>query len=82
MKKRLLFVVNPSSGTLKIKDSLLEICQIFCDGGYDLTLNVTKYISDAITEALNQDKKYDLIICCGWCCWRAAEGATTDRQKD
>ena len=65
MKKRLLFVVNPSSGTLKIKDSLLEICQIFCDGGYDLTLNVTKYISDAIKEALNQDKKYDLIICCG-----------------
>ena len=31
MKKRILFVVNPSSGTVKIKDSLLDVCQIFCE---------------------------------------------------
>lgn len=65
MKKRMLFVVNPSSGTMKIKDSLLEICQIFCDNGYDLRLNVTKYITNAITEALDEEIPYDLIICCG-----------------
>ena len=40
MKKRMLFVVNPSSGTLKIKDSLLEVCQIFGEYGYEITLNV------------------------------------------
>ena len=51
MKKRMLFIVNPCSGTVKIKDSLLDICLIFCEAGYDLTLNVTKYISDAIKEA-------------------------------
>ena len=61
MKKRILFVVNPSSGTVKIKDSLLDVCQIFCEAGYDLTLNVTKYISDAIKEALNGDIHYDLV---------------------
>lgn len=65
MKKRMLFIVNPSSGTVKIKDSLLEVCQIFCEGGYDLTLNVTRYVSDAVTEGLNQDRAYDLIVCCG-----------------
>lgn len=65
MKKRMLFVVNPSSGTMKIKDSLLEICQIFCDNGYDLRLNVTKYITNAISEALDEEIPYDLIICCG-----------------
>lgn len=65
MKKRILFIVNPSSGTVKIKDSLLEVCQIFCEAGYDLTLNVTKYISDAVKEALNEDICYDLVVCCG-----------------
>lgn len=65
LKKRMLFVVNPSSGTMKIKDSLLEVCQIFCDNGYELTLNVTKYITDAINEAINKGMPYDLIVCCG-----------------
>ncbi|MDD3221130.1 MAG: diacylglycerol kinase family lipid kinase [Clostridia bacterium] len=65
MKKRILFIVNPSSGKVKIKDSLLEVCQIFCQAGYDLTLNVTQYIRDAINEALEDDIRYDLIICCG-----------------
>ena len=65
MKKKLLFIVNPSAGTVKIKDSLLEVCQIFCEAGYELTLNVTKYISNAIDDALSQDKTYDLIVCCG-----------------
>lgn len=65
MKKQLLFIVNPSAGTVKIKDSLLEVCQIFCEAGYELTLNVTKYISNAIDDALHQDKNYDLIVCCG-----------------
>ena len=43
MKKRMLFIVNPCSGTVKIKDSLLDICQIFCDlvvcSGGDGTFN-------------------------------------------
>lgn len=65
MKKRMLFIVNPCSGTVKIKDSLLDICQIFCEAGYDLTLNVTKYISDAIKEALSQASHYDLVVCSG-----------------
>lgn len=65
MRKRILFIVNPSSGTVKIKDSLLEVCQIFCEADYELTLNVTKYISDAIKESLNGELHYDLVICCG-----------------
>lgn len=65
MKKRMLFVVNPSSGTLKIKDSLLEVCQIFNSNGYEITLNVTKYISDAIKEAIESEQTYNLIVCCG-----------------
>lgn len=65
MKKRLLFIVNPSSGKIKIKDSLFDVCQIFCQAGYELTLNITQYINAAIEEALCQNADYDLIICCG-----------------
>ena len=65
MKKHLLFIVNPNSGKVKIKDSLLEICHIFCQSGYELTLNVTQYISDAMKEAKNHEPAYDLIVCCG-----------------
>ena len=65
MKKRMFFVVNPSSGTLKIKDSLLDVCQIFGNNGYEITLNVTKYIKDAVKEALESEHPYDLIVCCG-----------------
>ena len=65
MKKHLLFIVNPKSGKVKIKDSLLEVCQIFCQADYILTLNVTQYINEAIDEALSGDIRYDLIICCG-----------------
>lgn len=65
MKKRLLFIVNPVSGKIKIKDSLLEVCQIFCQAGYELTLNITQYINTAIEEAVTKDNRYDLIICCG-----------------
>lgn len=65
MKKHLLFIVNPKSGKVKIKDSLLEVCHIFCQAGYTLTLNITQYINEAIDEALNGDIAYDLIICCG-----------------
>lgn len=65
MKKHLLFIVNPKSGKVKIKDSLLEVCHIFCQAGYTLTINITQYINEAIDEALNGDITYDLIICCG-----------------
>ena len=65
LKKRMLFVVNPSSGTMKIKEHLLEVCQIFCSNGYEINLNVTKYISDAMKEAMNSGEHYDLIVCCG-----------------
>lgn len=65
MKKHMLFIVNPKSGKVKIKDNLLEVCQIFCQAGYDLTLNVTQYINEAINEVLDRDISYDLIVCCG-----------------
>lgn len=65
MKKHMLFIVNPKSGKVKIKDSLLEVCHIFCQAGYDLTLNVTQYINEAINEVLDGDIPYDLIVCCG-----------------
>lgn len=75
MKKHLLFIVNPKSGKVKIKDSLLEVCQIFCQADYILTLNVTQYINEAIDEALSGNIRYDLIICCG------GDGTFKDRKS-
>lgn len=64
--KRLLLIVNPRSGTSKMKSELLPVVQIFSNAGYDVTVYPTKCQGDATarTSTLKQNE-YDLMVVCG-----------------
>lgn len=66
MIKRLLLIVNPISGTGKMKTQLLNVVQIFSNADYIVTVYPTKARGDATVkvESLENDD-YDLIVVCG-----------------
>ncbi len=62
---RLLLVVNPKSGRMKMKNYLLQVVSIFCDAGYSVSVYTTKDRLDATQFTEKNAKNYDLIVCCG-----------------
>lgn len=62
---RLLLVVNPKSGRMKMKNYLLQVVSIFCDAGYSVNVYTTKDRLDATQFTEKNAKDYDLIVCCG-----------------
>ena len=63
---KMLLIVNPCSGRIKIKGALFDILQTFCKAGYVVTTqmttkrgNATEFASKAYAEG------YDLVVCCG-----------------
>lgn len=44
--KKLLFVFNPNSGKAQLKNKLMQIVQIFSEGGYDVTVYLPKAAMD------------------------------------
>lgn len=63
--EKIFLVGNPCSGTMKLKNNLLEIVRIFSYAGYLVTVYPTKYRGDA-TEAVSKlSDEYSTIICCG-----------------
>lgn len=65
MKKKMLFVFNPKAGKGKIKNSLLDIVDIFNKGGYEVTIRATQYQRDAYEQARDYADEMDLIVCSG-----------------
>lgn len=63
---KMLLIVNPCSGRMKIKGYLFDITQIFCKAGYTVTTHITTKRGNA-TEISSRAKKdgYDIIVCCG-----------------
>ena len=63
---KMLMIVNPCSGRMKIKNYLFDITQIFCKAGYTVTTHITTKRGNA-TEVASCAKKngYDIIVCCG-----------------
>lgn len=66
LNKKLLLIVNPCSGTGKMRPSLLGVVEVFSKAGYDVTVYPTKYRNDATkkVETLSQND-YNLIVVCG-----------------
>ena len=64
--KKMLIIVNPRSGKAKMKNELLNICEIFSSGGYDLTVYPTACPGDATIKAatIKQDE-FDIVVVCG-----------------
>ena len=50
--KKLLFVFNPNSGKAQLKNKLMQIVQIFSEGGYDVTVYPTKAAMDGYNYCL------------------------------
>ena len=65
MKKRMLFVYNPKAGTGKIKNSLLDIVDIFNKNGYEVIIYATQSSRDAYEKAKEYENQVDLIVCSG-----------------
>ncbi len=63
--KKMCFVVNPRSGRMKIKPNLLDVIQIFNQGGYSVNVTTTLYRGHAIEVAQNIDEGTDIIVVSG-----------------
>ncbi|MDD3429650.1 MAG: YegS/Rv2252/BmrU family lipid kinase [Oscillospiraceae bacterium] len=65
MKKKLLLIVNPTAGREHIKNSLLQVVDIFIKGGYEVTLHTTQARMDACYTVRAKAGQYNLIVCSG-----------------
>ncbi|MDO4622478.1 MAG: diacylglycerol kinase family lipid kinase [Eubacteriales bacterium] len=65
MKKKLLFIVNPRSGRGMIKNSLLEIIDIFIKGGYEVITHITQAPREAEDVVREHVSDVDAIVCSG-----------------
>lgn len=65
MHKKLLLIVNPVAGTMKAKNALFTITDIFCKADYLVTTLITKYRGHACDIVSGHSHEYDLVVCCG-----------------
>ncbi len=63
--KKLFFVVNPQSGTMKAGSQLLNIIKELSNGGFSVTVYPTKERGDATQQVANLDESYDTVVACG-----------------
>ncbi|MBP3692692.1 MAG: YegS/Rv2252/BmrU family lipid kinase [Clostridia bacterium] len=63
--KKLFFVVNPQSGTLKAGSHLLNMVKELSDAGYSITVYPTKARGDATEQVANLCDCYDTVVACG-----------------
>lgn len=65
-KKKLLIIVNPNAGKGKMKNYLMDVCGIFSNGGYDVTVYPTKCRGDATQRALQiKQDEFDVVVVSG-----------------
>ncbi len=62
--KKMLLLINPTSGKRALEDSLMHVVRIFADAEYDVNIHLSKDQEDLFNCAYN-GSAYDLIVCCG-----------------
>ena len=62
--KKMLFIMNPCSGTKKANKHLTEILSIFNRAGYAVRVHITSGRGDA-TDVVAQATDMDVVVCCG-----------------
>ncbi|MEG0688007.1 MAG: YegS/Rv2252/BmrU family lipid kinase [Hungatella sp.] len=62
---RLLLIVNPRSGKIQIKSSLLEILDLFTKGGWETEVYITQAPRDATRIAAQKGDSVDMLVCSG-----------------
>lgn len=65
MQKKLLFVFNPHSGKVQIKNNLMDIIDIFTRSGYDVTVHPTQARLDAYEYIRQYGSCYDRLVIAG-----------------
>ncbi len=65
MDKRLLMVINPVSGKMRIREELLDIIEVFCKNGYDVSVKTTAYKGHATEIVADMGGGFDLVVMCG-----------------
>lgn len=65
MKKKMFFVFNPKAGKGQIRNSLMEIVDIFNKGGYEVIIHATQRSKDAYEQTKLYADQVDLVVCSG-----------------
>lgn len=63
--KKLLLIINPTSGKKRVNRSLTEIIEILNRGGYDVTVYVTAARGDATQTVAERAQEFDMVVCAG-----------------
>ena len=63
--KKMLFVMNPYSGTRRANKYLVEIIELFNRADYEVTVHMTQGPGDATGVVASKAHEMDLIVCCG-----------------
>ena len=64
-REKVLFIVNPTSGKMMIKNKLFDVIKLFSDSGFEPTVLMTRKSGDATTYATEYGPEFDRIISCG-----------------
>ena len=64
--KKVLLIVNPVAGKLRLHSELFDIVEVFCNNGYIVTTAITQYRNHGKELAASaRENGYDLVVCCG-----------------
>ena len=63
---KILFLVNPTSGTLRAHSALFDLIDCFCKAGIEPSTVITQYPGHAAQLAAGAaDRGFDALVCCG-----------------
>ena len=65
MKKKVLLIINPCSGKMKVNKLLTDIVDVFTKADFLTTILTTTRVGDATKYAQEYAKNFDLIACAG-----------------
>lgn len=65
MSKKLLLLVNPVSGTNRVKGGIMGVLKIFSEADFITTVHVTRYPGDATEIVEKMGKEFSVIVACG-----------------
>ena len=65
MAKKMMMILNPTSGKGGLRNHLQDILQLFHRCGWEVTVFPTHKAGDATEYAKNRYKDFDLVVCCG-----------------
>lgn len=65
MAKKMLFFVNPKAGHGEVRSVLLELLQIFTQGGYDVTVHPTSGPREITRVIRDVGEQYDMVVSIG-----------------